>query len=137
MSLPEIPTRSNPPTSEDELLTRAAATCGVEMSYHDVWGNLHTTPPDLLKEVLPKLGIRTGSTAEIERSLADYLAQLWRQPLDPTVVVIEGDEAIQIRIPAARKSDSVKLKFEWEHSKAEAAELEHHWFWLPETRDLD
>jgi 4-alpha-glucanotransferase len=48
------------------------------------------------------------------------------------VVVFEDSDAIPLRIPAARAGASVKLEFRWENG-----EIEHHWFWLPELKDIE
>jgi len=37
-----------------------------------------------------------------------------------------------MHIPAERAGASVKLEFQWE-----GGDLEHHWFWLPELRELE
>jgi 4-alpha-glucanotransferase len=109
------------------LLHRGAAACGVELSYTDVWGRTHQTPPDVLQEVLAKiLGSRN-----IERALSQREALRWQRPLDPTLVVRETSAEIEVRIPAARKGASIKLEIEWENGN-----LQHHWFWLPELREL-
>ena len=116
---------------EIELLERAALAYGVELSYTDVWGREHRATPEVLKQILEPLGVPAGSAAEIEKALEARTAERWQHPVDPTIVVRENAEWIELRIPAARKGTSLKLEIEWE-----SGDLEHHWFWAPELRTL-
>ena len=118
-----------PPVEIDiALLHRAAAACGVELAYTDVWGHTHETPPDVLHEVLQTI----LGTGDFERALREREAKLWQQPLEPTFVVrVNAPNALEVRVPAECKGASLKLEIEWENG-----ELEHHWYWLPELRTL-
>src|SRR6185369_11987193 len=43
----------------------------------------------------------------------------------------EDSDAITLRIPSNRSGGSIKLEIGWENG-----DLEHHWFWLPELREI-
>jgi len=100
---------------------------GIEPKYNDIWGQTHWTSPEVARAILRSLGIE-----DVERTLANRGAEEWSRPLDPTLVVSEDTDSIRLRVPAGQSGASVKIEIEWE-----GGEVEHHWFWLPELRELD
>ena len=115
-----------------EVLARAGAAHGIEPEYIDIWGQRHSTPEDVTRAILGSLGVPTGSTEEIERSLEERAFAEWSRPLDPAVVVREDAGEIRLRVPAERAGDTVKLEIRWEEG-----DVEHHWFWLPELQTIE
>ena len=118
--------------SESELLARAAAAHGIELSYTDTWGHVHETSPEVLRALLAAQGFDASNAGEIERRMAEREAAQWREPLEPVYVVRQDTDHIRMRIAAGRGGDSFKLEIEWENG-----ELEHHWFWAPELETLE
>jgi 4-alpha-glucanotransferase len=100
---------------------------GIEPEYTDIWGKTHSTSPEVARGILRSLGIEN-----FERTLQTSAAREWSRPLDPTLVVPEDADSIRLRVPAEQSGASIKIEIEWE-----AGEIEHHWFWLPELRELD
>ncbi len=100
---------------------------GIEPEYTDAWGNSHSTSPEVARAILRSLGIE-----DVEHTLSSRAAEEWSRALDPTMVVSEDADSMRLRIPADRSGASVKIEIEWE-----GGEIEHHWFWLPELRQLD
>lgn len=118
--------------SYEEALARAAELCGIQSEYFDIWGRRHVTSPDIQRGILESLGLACGSTDEIERAIQARLWTEWSRPLPPAIVVAEDASSISLRVPRSSAGESVKLGILWEDG-----ELEHHWFWLPELRDLE
>ncbi len=118
--------------SNREALERAATRWGVELEYTDTWGRTHTASDETLRGALAALGLPISSEADLERFSTERDLARWSRAFDPAVVVSEDADAIPLRIPSARAGSSVKLEFRWENG-----EIEHHWFWLPELRDLE
>ena len=118
--------------SESEVLARAAAAHGIELSYTDTWGHVHEASPEVLRALLAAQGFHAGNAEEIERQLAEREAAQWREPLEPTYVVRQDAAHFRMNIAAGRGGDTFKLEIEWENS-----ELEHHWFWAPELQTLE
>jgi 4-alpha-glucanotransferase len=99
---------------------------GIEPEYTDIWGRTHSTSAEVASAILRSLGVEN-----VGEALAQGVAQEWSQALDPTLVVAEDADSIRLRIPADRSGASFKLEIEWE-----GGGIEHHWFWLPELREL-
>ncbi|MBZ5635330.1 MAG: 4-alpha-glucanotransferase [Acidobacteriia bacterium] len=118
--------------SNREALERAATRWGVELEYTDTWGRAHAASDETLHGVLVALGVPVGGEPELEHAGAERDLARWSRAFDPAVVLFEDSDAMPLRIPAARAGASVKLEFRWENG-----EIEHHWFWLPELRDLE
>ena len=118
--------------SDREALERAAAGWGVELEYTDTWGRTHAASDETLRGALAALGVPASNDQELESAGGARERDRWSRAFDPAVVVFEDSDAIQLRIPAERAGASVKLEFRWENG-----EIEHHWFWLPELKDLE
>lgn len=67
-----------------EALTVAA---GIEPHYWDIHGRLHEISPDTARHLLKGLGLRSGTPAEIEASLAELTEENWRRELPPVIIV--------------------------------------------------
>ncbi|HEY2843913.1 MAG TPA: 4-alpha-glucanotransferase, partial [Bryobacteraceae bacterium] len=118
--------------SNREALERAARRWGVELEYTDTWGRTHTASDETLRATLAALGVPAESDEQLERAAAERELAHWSRAFDAAVVVPEDSDSLPLRIPAGRAGASVKLEFGWENG-----EVEHHWFWLPELRDLE
>jgi 4-alpha-glucanotransferase len=118
--------------SNREVLERAAARWGVELAYTDTWGRVHTASDETLRGTLAALAISATSDEDLQRAAIEPDRIRWSRPFAPAIVVFEDTDAITLNIPAVRSGASVKLEFQWENG-----EIEHHWFWLPELRDLE
>jgi len=118
--------------SDREALERAAAGWGVELEYTDTWGRTHAASDETLRGVLTALGINTLSEQDLAVAAQTRDLDRWSRAFDPAVVVFEDSDAIALRIPAERAGGSVKLEFRWENG-----DIEHHWFWLPELKELE
>jgi 4-alpha-glucanotransferase len=104
---------------------------GIELSYTDTWGQVHYASEDGIRRILSALGVPVDTEAATLHYLENRAARYWNESIDSVIVVCQGAEAIPIRVPAARSGISVKLELEWE-----GGDLQHHWHWLPELRDL-
>ncbi len=118
--------------SDREALERAAAGWGVELEYTDTWGRTHRASDETLRGVLGALGISTLSDQDLAAAALARDLDRWSRAFDPAVVMFEDSDAIALRIPAERAGGSVKLEFRWENG-----EIEHHWFWLPELKEME
>ena len=117
---------------ERPLLERAARECGIELEYHDTWGRRHEASEPALLATLAAWGLPVDSATSLSDALDRRSAEWWERPFPPTLVVAAGTDAVRLHVPFDRSGSSVKLEFQWENG-----DLEHHWFWLPELRELE
>jgi 4-alpha-glucanotransferase len=115
-----------------EVLERAAVVLGIELQYHDTWGQLHTASDAALASALRALGVPVETAESLEDSLARHERERWKRPLPRTVVVHEGADFLRLHVPAGRSGASVKFEFRWE-----SGEVQHQWFFLPELPELE
>jgi 4-alpha-glucanotransferase len=113
-------------------LARAVEFYGIELVYTDTWGDEHSASEPAIRSVLGALGVPMGCDEEVDHFLDERILEQWRRGLDPTLVVYTGTDSIGLRIPASRSGETVKLELLWENG-----DKEHHWYWLPELRNLE
>jgi 4-alpha-glucanotransferase len=117
---------------DGEVLHRAAERWGIQLSYADTWGEVHTASEQTILAVLRALGVRAGSSQDIQRDLELRDATRWSRPLGITTVARENADFIPLRIPEESSGASVKVEFQWEDGS-----LQHAWFFLPELPELE
>jgi 4-alpha-glucanotransferase len=132
---PAISARASP---DRATLERAAALCGIELQYEDTWGHHHVASDQTLCETLEALGLPTSTSEALAMTLELREMARWSRAVEPCVVVYESASPedppwIRLQIPSERAGATVKLEIQWE----DTADLEHHWFWLPELPELE
>jgi 4-alpha-glucanotransferase len=115
-----------------EALERAAARCGIELEYEDTWGRRHTASDEALRSALAILHEPVHSDEALKAALEHADLAQWSRALPPCLVVREDADSIRVHIPSSLRGASLKLELGWENG-----DLEHHWFWAPELRELD
>jgi 4-alpha-glucanotransferase len=115
-----------------EALESAAARFGIELAYEDTWGRVHTASDESMRAALVSLGVAAESAESIEGHLERDTIEHWERPFPGTIVVRQTGDALRLHMPASRAGISIKVEFRWENGATE-----HHWFWLPELRELD
>ena len=89
-----------PQDNFEELLDQAAAACGIEPGYWDIWGKQHTTSTEVKQAILASLGVRSDTAEELERSLAERTRREWRRLAPPCVVASEaGPHSLFLNVP--------------------------------------
>jgi len=99
-----------PPENFDQLLDSAAAACGIETGYWDIWGNHHDTAVSVKQAILNSMGMAANSADELIRSLTDRARQQWERLLPPCVVVPESrPRLLPIQVPTEQLSERVRV----------------------------
>ena len=75
----------------EELLDRAAALCGIEPEYWDIFGRYHATTAAGKQAILRAMGWAAGSAEELEQSLAAHTRREWERLAPATMVALEDD----------------------------------------------
>src|ERR1035437_2039717 len=85
----------------EQLLSRAAAECGIDPGFWDIWGRYHHTTPAARQAILPAIGLAAGTAEDLRSSLAALTRQEWERLLPPCMVVSESAQpAVPLNLPA-------------------------------------
>ncbi|MGA7239984.1 MAG: 4-alpha-glucanotransferase, partial [Bryobacteraceae bacterium] len=96
--------------SFEALLDRAAALCGIEPEYWDIFGRHHVTTTEGKQAILRAMGWAAGSTDELEKSLADHVRREWQLLAPATIVAMEADDVdLPLHLPAENLGDAVSV----------------------------
>jgi 4-alpha-glucanotransferase len=89
------------PRDKGEALRQAAALCGIDAEYYDIWGKHHVVADDVIVSILGTLGVRCGSLEDLTKAIEDRMVEEWGSLLPETIVVFEDS----IRIPLSSSMD--------------------------------
>ncbi len=124
------------PASFEQQLDRAAALCGIEPGFWDIWGRYHSTPASAKQAILGALGIAAADSAGLERSLAARTRREWERLLPPAVVAREGEAAeLALSVPADALGETARFHIEREDGGA--LEFETSLWNLPQEASLE
>jgi 4-alpha-glucanotransferase len=85
----------------EQLVDRAAAQCGIDEGYWDIWGHYHTTSMEAKQAILRAKGLDAQEAASLEQSLAAMARREWSRLVPPAVVVGQSDEIVlPLNLPA-------------------------------------
>jgi 4-alpha-glucanotransferase len=113
---------SSPPF--EALLDRAAALCGIEPDYWDIFGRRHFTTVAAKQTILRAMGWAVGSAEELERSLAEHKRSEWQRIAPATVVAMEADQVeFPLHLPAERMGETVSISVRREDGAVDAFQL--------------
>jgi 4-alpha-glucanotransferase len=121
-----------PSESFDQLLDRAAALCGIEPGFWDIWGHYHQTSPEAKQALLHALGMDASSPAALALSLAQRTRAAWERLVSPVTVAAESAAAeLPLNIPAECLGDSAR--FTVTREDGQTAEFHLNLWLLPQT----
>jgi 4-alpha-glucanotransferase len=114
----------SPSLSFEQLLGRAAALCGIEPGYWDIWGQYHEARAPAIQAMLRAKGWAAGSAEELERSLAAHTRAEWERLAPVTVVVDQnGDSGLPLSLPADYLGRAITVRVRCE----DGATSQFHW----------
>jgi 4-alpha-glucanotransferase len=87
-------------THYEDALGRAAAECGVDHQYWDIFGHSHEASVEAQKTILTALGWDTTSVAAIDTKRAQMFADRHTVSLQPTIVAGESERYVPLTLPA-------------------------------------
>ncbi|HTX37834.1 MAG TPA: 4-alpha-glucanotransferase [Bryobacteraceae bacterium] len=93
-----------PSETFEQLIDRAAAQCGVDAGYWDIWGRYHTTSVEAKKAILRAKGLDVQDAAALQSSLALVAKREWQRLLPPAILAGASD---QITLPLNLPADSL------------------------------
>jgi hypothetical protein len=82
-------------------LAEAAALCGLEPGYWDIWGRWHETTPEIQGAVLQAMGVACATLDELNASLAARELARWSEIAPPSLVIAEASQpaAVPVCVP--------------------------------------
>jgi 4-alpha-glucanotransferase len=96
--------------SFEALLDRAAAICGIEPGYWDIFGRYHVATIEGKQAILRARGWAAGSAEELERSLAEHVRSDWKRLAPATIVAMEADDVdVPLHFAAESLGDDVAV----------------------------
>jgi 4-alpha-glucanotransferase len=82
----------------EEALGRAAAECGVDRQYWDIFGHSHQASIDALKKILGALGCDVSQTGAIDAQRARWFANLHTATLQQTIVLGDAECCVTLTL---------------------------------------
>ena len=77
--------------TEEAIIEKLAAACGIEPEYRDNWGRIHPTSIEAKKSILNAMGLTVDSPEPAKEAWHATLARKWSNLSDPTIVVNVSD----------------------------------------------
>lgn len=121
-----------PSETFEQQLDRAAAVCGIDPGYWDIWGRYHPTTQAAKQSILGSMGMAAGSAEELELSLHELARRQWERPLPPAVVARESPE-IDLPLNVASESLGERAHVAVRQEDGTAHEFELNLWELPQT----
>jgi 4-alpha-glucanotransferase len=111
MAVPQLTFQRS--THYEDALGRAAAECGIDFQYWDIFGHNHLASVEALKSIVTALGWDTSSADTIDEKRARMFTSLYTASLQPTIVVGDSERFIPLTLPGntgARVSYEITLE---------------------------
>ncbi|MBV9504016.1 MAG: 4-alpha-glucanotransferase [Acidobacteriia bacterium] len=119
----------------EELLDRAANSCGIDPGYWDIWGKHHDVSAEVKQALLEAKGVRARSIEDLEQSLAERARREWMRLLPPSIVISETEpQTLEINFPVETLGDQGVLTVRLE--TGDASEFEVPPRELPQTAEI-
>ena len=113
------------PESFEHLVDRAAAACGIEGGYWDIWGNYHTTPIRVKQAILKSMGMAADTPDGLVRALAERTRREWQRLLPPAVVTSESrPRLLTLQVPAEALKERARVTVRQEDGALWETEVE-------------
>ncbi len=108
----------------EQLLDQAAAACGIDPGYWDIWGHHHVATPAVKQAILASAGLPSNTAGELERALANRTEAEWRRHLPPSLVVSQTEaHTLPISVPADSLGELSTISVRREDGQTETFEV--------------
>lgn len=113
-----------PAMAERNQLRRVARLYGVQLNFHDMFGQLNEPPPEALLAVLRMLGAPVAKLADLPGALRARRQHLFAQMVDPVIVLWDGlPQYFKVRVPAALADSPIRCTLRLESGKTSTQDL--------------
>ncbi len=111
----------------DSPLARLAQARGIELGYHDIWGNWHALQEETARRLLGAMGIVADDDKAIEAELHALEAERWSHLLPPVCVLRENDPpSIPVALGEAEEGEPMHWRLREEGGNEHAGTLMPH-----------
>jgi len=99
-----------------DALGRLAQHYGIELFWHDIWGNRHDVDEGALRALLAAMHVPAADDREVERSLDALRTGIWSECTPPVLVVRQSKLPVDVtlRLPAALDAQPLRWRLEEE-----------------------
>ena len=112
-----------PSETFQQLIDRAAAVCGIESGFWDIWGKYRATTTEAKQVILRAMGLESDNAESLERSLSGLALREWQRLLPPAIVTGDSDTVeLPLSVPAALAEEPAHFSIRREDG--ESAEYE-------------
>jgi 4-alpha-glucanotransferase len=124
-----------PSETFEQLIDRAAAQCGVDAGYWDIWGRYHTTGVEAKKAILRAKGLDASDANSLEQSMVALAKGEWRRLLPPTIVASPAETVtVPLNLPADSLGQRAHITVRPEDGPA--GEYDLNTWELPQTESI-
>ncbi len=88
-------------SSYDEALERAAAECGVDREYYDIFGQKHEVSSDVRRRLLEALGLNVSTLEAVEQERVGIFQQKSSVPFPNTLVIGDSEKVVPLALAAS------------------------------------
>ena len=101
-----------PSDNYDQALDRAAAACGIEPAFWDIFGNHHVTSPETKRAIVTALGYDASSLESLAAGWRQREEAQARRLVDPTLVASVNQQPVRVpvRTDAAQMDGEIRLE---------------------------
>lgn len=98
------------PSTFELILDRAAAECGIDPGYWDIWGQRHETSSETKQAILGAMGIAAGDSGELADAMEERTRREWKRLSPPAVLATEGDTfELYVHLASDDRTGQVRL----------------------------
>ena len=111
MAVPQLTFQKS--THYEDALGRAAAECGIDYQYWDIFGHSHEASVDAKKSILNAIGWDVSSVESIDKKRAELFQSLYTLSLQQTIVISDSERFVPLTLPAhtpGTLSDEITLE---------------------------
>lgn len=98
--------------SQAQALARLAGTWGIQLWWHDIWGNAHHVSEATQRKLLAAMRVPAENDGQVRQSLAQHEQALWSEVLRPALVVFESALPVRctLRLPVEAEGEALAWK---------------------------
>lgn len=105
----------------DETLSRLADRAGIDLAFHDIWGNRHELSEASLIALLGAMAIDAATPESRVAAMAGLDAADWMRPLPPVLVARRSDGPIRVEVNLPKERDNTR--YTWTLTREDGIEV--------------